>query len=215
MDLSILIPTHNRPNLFNRCLASVLKYAPNTEIIVNNDSNDIEEFKHDNIKYFYEKFDNLTDIYKFLFEQSTGKYIYYLEDDDYLSKDFLSVFDNLKYDIITGGYVPAEMKYLGTRFKVPMLITDINYEYFQLSQVIFKRELVTFSDIYYKYCNGNCIYIDYFLYELAKLKAQTSKHLIQKLFFVQTDDGHDNISFKEYTNLDKCKGCVADLSRFF
>lgn len=43
MDLSILILTHNRPKLFNRCLESLKNIELNTtginyEILVNNDS---------------------------------------------------------------------------------------------------------------------------------------------------------------------------------
>ena len=45
MKLSILILTHNRPKLFKRCIKSVIKNLPDfdIEILVNNDSNDIEE----------------------------------------------------------------------------------------------------------------------------------------------------------------------------
>ena len=46
MKLSILIPTHNRPKLFSRALHSVLNILPKYEIqiIVNNDSNDIDNY---------------------------------------------------------------------------------------------------------------------------------------------------------------------------
>ena len=45
MKLSVLIPTHNRPKLFTRCLTSVLDTLDGLEfeVIVNNDSNDITE----------------------------------------------------------------------------------------------------------------------------------------------------------------------------
>lgn len=44
MKLSILILTHKRPELFQRCLESALHMLPeNVEIIVNNDSNDIQK----------------------------------------------------------------------------------------------------------------------------------------------------------------------------
>ena len=89
-DLSILILTHNRPKLFQRCIRSVIDNCPkNIEIIVNNDSNDIEEVKRENIYYFYNKF-QLTDIYKFLVQKASGEFLYFLEDDDYLAKDFYS-----------------------------------------------------------------------------------------------------------------------------
>ena len=92
MKLSILILTHNRPSLFKRCITSVLNNLPNynIEILVNNDSNDISEVYSDkvDISYFYKKTEKLTDIYKFLFDQSKGEYIFYLEDDDYIRSNF-------------------------------------------------------------------------------------------------------------------------------
>ena len=47
MRLSILILSHNRPYLFRRCLESVLKQLQDDiEVIVNNDTQDIEEIEH-------------------------------------------------------------------------------------------------------------------------------------------------------------------------
>ena len=49
--LSILILTHNRPLLFERCINSVLRNLPNyeIEILVNNDTNDIKEIYSDKV----------------------------------------------------------------------------------------------------------------------------------------------------------------------
>ena len=51
MMLSILILTHNRPQLFKRALTSVLNNLPDyeIEILVNNDSQDIEEIYSDDV----------------------------------------------------------------------------------------------------------------------------------------------------------------------
>ena len=52
MKLSILIPTHNRPRLFARCLLSVLpQINSDIEVIVNNDSNDIKPIEWPNVTY--------------------------------------------------------------------------------------------------------------------------------------------------------------------
>ena len=55
MKLSILILTHNRPLLFERCINSVLNNLPNydIEILVNNDSNDITEIHNDKVNIYY------------------------------------------------------------------------------------------------------------------------------------------------------------------
>lgn len=84
MQMSILILTHKRPDLFNRCILSALKNIPNNiEIIVNNDSNDITEIPHPQVQYFYENPEHLSDKYKFILDKAKGEFIYYLEDDDY------------------------------------------------------------------------------------------------------------------------------------
>ena len=72
MKLSILILTHNRPELFNRALSSIFNtdVGSGLNIYVNNDTCDIQEIEstdHD-IKYYYKTYDDLTDTYKFLFD---------------------------------------------------------------------------------------------------------------------------------------------------
>ena len=60
--LSILILTHNRPDLFQRCLHSVLSQLDDrtdVEIIVNNDSNDIREINDSRVTYYYKSFEIL------------------------------------------------------------------------------------------------------------------------------------------------------------
>ena len=102
MKLSILILTHNRPKLFTRCITSVLNILPEykVEILVNNDTNDIQEVYDNkvNIRYFYEQKNDLSDIYKFLYNTAKGEFIYFLEDDDYLKPNFFNGLD-FGYDI--------------------------------------------------------------------------------------------------------------------
>ena len=106
IDLSILILTHNRPKLFERSLNSILSYlTPKIEVIVNNDSSDIKEIENTNVNYYYEKFNNISSVYEFLFLKSKGKYIYFLEDDDYLRKQFFE--QSFDADIIAGNYCPT------------------------------------------------------------------------------------------------------------
>ena len=160
MKLSILILTHNRPLLFERCINSVLNNLPNydIEILVNNDSNDITEIYNDkvNIYYYYEKNKKLTDTYKFLYEKSKGEYIFYLEDDDYIKSNFFK-FLNFNYDINFLNYLSKDIltykrnlasyyKRFFNKFKSLSKINNLSeflniYEPrdFQFSQIVFKK----------------------------------------------------------------------------
>lgn len=199
MKLSILILTHNRPKLFERCIRSVIDNCPNDiEIIVNNDSNDIKEIKNNNIIYYYNKF-QLTDIYKFLVQKAQGDFVYFLEDDDYLSPNFYNkIKDELKSenDLIIGKYYSCDkskeindnllrIQHIKKRF-------NIEDEMFQLGQVIFKRDI--FKD--FKWFSDNNIHNDY---KMTKYFLKKYKYIeLNKIFYIQTDDGKDNISFSEY-----------------
>lgn len=198
MKLSILILTHNRPRLFKRCLESVLKQlTADVEVIVNNDSCDIEEIPHPQVTYHYYKPDTLCDIYKFLLERSTGEYIYYLEDDDYLVGDFLK--QELDADLIVGNYCPTyetpDMLTMMTVYKDRWItpadfLANLNTEHLQLSQHIYKRSHVDTFD----FPKDSNIHNDIKLTMHAACNAKTIKTL-SKVFYYQTIDGGDNISF--------------------
>ena len=156
IDLSILILTHNRPKLFERSLNSILSYlTPKIEVIVNNDSSDIKEIENTNVNYYYEKFNNISSVYEFLFLKSKGKYIYFLEDDDYLRKQFFE--QSFDADIIAGNYCPTYKP--DNTFEIINLFKDevihdkceflnkLNLEHLQLGQFIFKRSVI--EDFYF------------------------------------------------------------------
>tara|TARA_E500000318_G_scaffold52835_1_gene49228 strand:- start:3906 stop:4559 length:654 start_codon:yes stop_codon:yes gene_type:complete len=214
MKLSILILTHNRPLLFERCINSVLNNLPNydIEILVNNDSNDITEIYNDkvNIFYYYEKNKKLTDTYKFLYDQSKGEYIFYLEDDDYIKSNFFKYL-NFNYDINFLNYISKDIlsnkknltsyyKRFFTKFKPLSKINNLSkflnmYEPrdFQFSQIVFKK-----NGIKYWPTEDN-IFNDYKIFKSLELETI---FYISKPLWVQTTDGKDNISFKIF-NKDK------------
>ena len=202
MKLSVLIPTHNRPKLFIRCLNSVLNTLDGLdfEVIVNNDSNDITEMEDLRVKYFYNKFNNLTEIYKFLSDNANGKFVYFLEDDDVMMKSFRKVFSLLNDKVICGSYF-HEDKFLDLHQRITKFSSESAD--FQLSQVVFKKEDLNFSNLQDK-CNGNCIYNDYYLFKNSVKDFDVASFC----FYRQTTDGRDNISFSEFTNLEKCKRCA-------
>jgi glycosyltransferase involved in cell wall biosynthesis len=198
MRLSILILTHNRPALFKRCLESVLaQIQPGVEVLVNNDSCDIEEIQHPQVTYHYYKPDTLSDIYKFLLEMSTGEYIYYLEDDDYLVDDFLE--QELDADLTVGNYCPKyetpDMLTMMTVYKDSWItpadfLANLNTEHLQLSQHIYKRRHIDSFD----FPKDSNIHNDIKLTIHAAHRAKTIK-TVSKVFYYQTIDGGDNISF--------------------
>lgn len=204
MKLSILILTHQRPRLFSRCLKSVLgQVTEDVEILVNNDSRDIIEINHPQVQYFYESFDNLSAIYKYLLDRSKGEWVYYLEDDDYLHPLFLKI--PLTSDLIVGNYYPTYQTdrvlkcmcmYQNEQVQFEQFLSKIDLFNLQLSQHIFRR-----STIYnFDFLNDNNVHNDI---RLVLYSAQRSRQiqLLKDVFYFQTIDGGDNISFPRADNL--------------
>jgi len=181
--LTILILTHNRPKLFERCLNSVLKNIPEyVEVIVNNDSNDIIEIPHSQVKYYYYQNDNIGYIYDFLLRKSKTNYIYFLEDDDYILPNFWKtiILKNSIYQYIPDGGYKQYLKF----FK-----NDKDFKrYFQLGQIIFNKNYIIIP-------KDNNINNDWNIYIQIK-----DWEYIKKPIYRQTTDGKDNISFKEFNN---------------
>jgi len=204
VHLSILILTHNRPKLFTRCLESVLaQITPGVEVLVNNDSCDIEEIDHPQVKYFYYASGSLCEKYKFLLEIARGEYVYYLEDDDYLHKDFLAT--KLDADLIVGNYCPTYdtpniltfmSLYKDSQMTSDEFLDKLNTEHLQLSQHIYKRSCI----LDFEFPMDSNIHNDIKLTVHAALQANSIKTL-NKVFYYQTIDGGDNISFPRVNNL--------------
>lgn len=202
MKLSILILTHNRPFLFDRCIKSALhNITSDIEIIVNNDSCDITEIQHPNVTYYYNKFENLSQIYQFLLSKATGEYVYYLEDDDYLVNDFLSI--DLDSDIIAGNYFPKYHPawvlecvglYKNATVSPAEFASNLNLKHLQLSQHIFKRTCID----QFEFPMDNNVHNDINLVLHACSNASAVRTM-NKVFYFQTTDSNDNISFPETT----------------
>jgi glycosyltransferase involved in cell wall biosynthesis len=216
IKLSILILTHNRPSLFDRCIKSVLSQNTDIkyEIIVNNDSHDIKEIYSDSVDvtYHYKKYYDISKIYKFLYEKSRGEYIYFLEDDDYVDDNFFTVLD-FDYDInflnyiqksyiLEHGIVGIFKRFIKPHMELSSIhntekfLSCYNDRDFQLGQIVFKKNLVKNFPV------GNIIHNDYKLFK--SLVPSTIKY-IQKPVWVQTNDGNDNISFEEFNTDERFK----------
>ena len=200
IKLSILLLTHNRPKLFQRCLESIIpQLTPDVEVIVNNDSNDITEISHPQITYHYNSYNNLSMIYKFLLDTANGSYVYYAEDDDYLTSGIVNNWLewSTQYDLLVGNFYPTYRNNIEDKTfwsKVKMFSEDSTYfldkELLQLSQYVFKKELI--NDFVFP--NNSNIHNDILLVEYALSKLPKIK-TTNKIFYYQTTDGGDNISF--------------------
>lgn len=202
MKLSILIPTHNRPQLFTRCLTSVLdQITQGVEVIVNNDSSDIAEIEHEQVTYHYNKFASLCEVYQFLLTQSKGEYVYFLEDDDYLSPTFMSEL-SLVADMLVGNYYPLydtsdklvlPRIYKDATMTATEFLDNLNEEHLQLSQHVYKRATIDDFD----FPKDSHINNDILLTKHAAGKSttiETTRHIL----YYQTIDGGDNISFNKH-----------------
>ena len=198
--LSILIPTHNRPDLFHRCLHSALGTYFDIEVIVNNDSNDIREIKDERVSYHYRKFEHLSQVYEFLLSCAKGEYVYFLEDDDYLAKDFYEKI-LLREDIIVGNYMPCHdlenqldysMMYMNSVLPAEYFEEKMDAQRLQLGQFIFKRDTIWGWD----FPKDSHINNDELLVRYA-LKKTDLVRTMNRVFYHQTQDGGDNISFPE------------------
>lgn len=209
MKLSILIPTHNRPELFKRCIGSIIPYLDESiEVIVNNDSDDITEITHQQISYHYNKYPSLCNVYEALLFKATGEYVWYVEDDDYLTADLGNLVDLLSGDIIVGNYypqysVPNKVNILdflrqwrSERLTAHEFVSKINVEHLQLGQYIFRRELI----VDYPFASDNNVHndLDLVLHCASKITGVGISTLSHTLYY-QTVDGGDNISFN-HTN---------------
>lgn len=205
MKLSVLIPTHKRPSLFTRALNSVLACCSgDVEIVVNNDTHDIEEQKSQDIDiiYHYRSFDDLSQIYKFLYNEATGDYVYYLEDDDYMLPSFNK---GIEYDsdvyymeyyslpLADQHGVADHLKLIQQRELIDVTDPVIFFNnhkarYFQLGQLLFRKfETLQFP-------TGDNIENDLQLFENVVNISKSIKYVPGRRW-VQTIDGHDNLSF--------------------
>ena len=214
-SLSILILTHNRPHLFDRCLSSIIsnKCRYSIDIHVNNDTCDIKETYSDryNINYMYMKYDNLYDTYRHLYYKSTGSHILYLEDDDYLLPEFFECID-LNYDINYIEYVRSK-KFINLEiqdFGVHKSVKNRNKTYkpgdsfgkfrtnnklvdFQLTQLLFRKNMCPFPNELYNRDwrtdhHGDEDFIN-------SVQSNSTLKYIKNKCYVQTTDGNDNLTF--------------------
>ena len=115
--VTMIIPVYNAEHYIERCLDSLLKQTyKNLEILVMNDGSTDQSLsiikrkaeKNKNIRYYNQKNMGVAKTRNKAISLATGKYIMFMDNDDYLDKDYVTTFveaiqkDN--FDIVIGGY---------------------------------------------------------------------------------------------------------------
>jgi glycosyltransferase involved in cell wall biosynthesis len=201
IKLSILIPTHDRPEQLQKCLLSICKanIQITFEIIINCDDNSIKDINFDKYKLpitiYNNNFSNWGQVYNFLYKKAKGEYIYYLEDDDILLTSFN--FD-LVSDYYFGLYYPnkrenSTLKRFRNSFKKIWNYNHFKlfnyysipekFEHFQLGQLIIKKGIIR------NFPKTDDKYNDYYLF----FKNIGTIKYINKLFYKQ-GESHYNVS---------------------
>lgn len=117
IEISVIIPVYNVEKFIEKCLDSVLEqtFKEYEIIVVNDGSTDksqgiIQKYveNYSGIVFGYEKENGgLSDARNYGIEKAKGKYITFLDSDDYLDKDYLEVLyaaaEKNKSDMICGG----------------------------------------------------------------------------------------------------------------
>lgn len=93
-DISIIVPIYNAEKYLNKCIKSLINQTKeNLEfILVNDGSTDsseeiIKSYKDKRIKYFKNKNQGIGKTRNFGMQKATGKYLMFLDSDDYLALD--------------------------------------------------------------------------------------------------------------------------------
>ena len=93
-DISIIVPIYNTEKYLKKCLDSLINQSKKELefILINDGSKDnseeiIKEYKDERIKYYKNKNQGIGKTRNFGIEKATGKYLMFLDSDDYLEKD--------------------------------------------------------------------------------------------------------------------------------
>ncbi len=97
IKFSIIVPVHNMEKYIERCLDSIINQTfKDYEIIVVNDGstdNTLDILKKYNIKLINQKYLGVSEARNNAIKKASGKYMVFLDSDDYLSKDLLYKLD--------------------------------------------------------------------------------------------------------------------------
>ena len=160
-DISIVVPIYNAEKYLNKCIDSLVNQTKKELefILVNDGSTDnsekiIKEYKDKRIKYFKNNNQGIGKTRNFGIEKATGKYIMFLDSDDYLDKDacneLYETAEKNKLDMVVFDFYRVEpdglKEVIINDFKAsslkenPNLLIDINLG---PCNKLYKREIIT------------------------------------------------------------------------
>lgn len=102
-SISVIVPVYNVENWLAKCINSILLQSfRNFELLLiddgssDNSSKICKKFlsKDDRVKYFYKKNGGLSDARNYGLKKATGRYVVFIDSDDYIKKDYLYLLFN-------------------------------------------------------------------------------------------------------------------------
>ena len=135
MKVSIIVPVYNTEKYLSKCLDSLINqdFSDYEIIIVNDGSTDNSEDiindyanKYDNIKTFKKKNGGLSSARNYGLAKAIGKYITFVDSDDYVEKDFLKeLYNAINKD--NSDIAVCEFSYVYSSGKVIRSYSNLNY----------------------------------------------------------------------------------------
>ena len=182
-QISIIIPVYNVDKYINRCIDSILKqtYKDYEIILIDDGSKDTSlkkiksyEKKYDFIKVFSQKNSGPALTRNRGIDNASGKYIMFIDSDDYIDEDYLEKYINNidDNDIVIGGFKKVDDKKV--TFKRKLIDTEFS-KYIVTGPVchLYKKDLIVNNNI--KFLDTNMSEDTYFnikIYELnPKIKS--------------------------------------------
>lgn len=166
VDISVIVPIYNAEKYLNKCVDSLINQTKKELefILVNDGSTDkteeiLKSYKDSRIKYFKNKNQGIGKTRNFGIEKATGKYIMFLDSDDYLKNnaceilyksvektdadlaicDFYKIYDSgVEEKIKLLSFKPTTLR------KTPSLVNEINLAPWNK---LYKKELITKNKI--------------------------------------------------------------------
>lgn len=214
MKVSVIVPVYNTKKYLDKCLTSLVNQTlKDIEIIVINDGSkeDVSEIinKYKNkIVYFENTNHGIGYTRNFGIKKATGKYIGFVDSDDYTEKDMYEKYYNYAedndLDIVVGNYKMhkeseiKEMKInhfnIGNIYDNKRILIDIDYG---PCNKIFKRDLIIKNNIFFE----------------EKLKYEDMPFVLKALKFSKKI-GHTEISYYNYIVRESSETTAVDRKPF-
>lgn len=167
-DISIIVPIYNMEKYLNQCIDSLINQTKKELefILVNDGSTDHSEeiilsYHDDRIKYFHNENRGIGKTRNFGIEAATGKYLMFLDSDDYLSTDACEILyekaEQENLDMVVFDFYRVEdgklkevhiPNFQNSSLKEnPKLLLDINLG---PSNKLFKRNIIVENQLYFE-----------------------------------------------------------------